>query len=89
MGLNIGIICESTGESAKISIKYKHLANYPLDVYCLMDGSKSMKPLKEILSAVSEELVKGLKKLSNNVQLGFGIFVDKPVLPYTDESGWK
>ncbi|MPC10064.1 Integrin beta-PS [Portunus trituberculatus] len=55
-----------------------------LDLYCLMDGSKSMSTSKEELASVTSKLVADLEKLSNNMRLGFGMFVDKPVLPYTD-----
>lgn len=77
------------GDSAKISVRYKHLSSYPLDLYCLMDGSKSMASSKEELASVTTQLVEDLEKLSSNMKLGFGMFVDKPVLPYTDMFVWS
>lgn len=60
-----------------------------MDLYCLLDGSKSMTELKSTLADVTNELVNGLKNMTTNLQLGFGMFVDKPVLPYTDMNSWK
>ncbi|KAK8383550.1 hypothetical protein O3P69_015779 [Scylla paramamosain] len=77
------------GDSARITVKYKHLSSYQLDLYCLMDGSKSMSSSKAELANVTYELVENLEKLSNNMQLGFGMFVDKPILPYTDMFVWS
>lgn len=72
------------GESINISFNYEHRVNYPMDLYCLMDGSTSMSEFKTLLSSVTKELVAGLMDITQNVQLGFGMFVDKPTLPYTD-----
>ncbi|KAG0714156.1 Integrin beta-1-B [Chionoecetes opilio] len=77
------------GESARIRVRYRHLSNYPLDVYCLMDGSRSMSILKTDLAKLTDDIVDGLQKISTNIQLGFGMFVDKPVLPYTDINMWS
>lgn len=54
-----------------------------------MDGSKSMASSKEELASVTTQLVEDLEKLSTNMKLGFGMFVDKPVLPYTDMFVWR
>lgn len=54
-----------------------------------MDGSKSMSSLKTDLSDLTNELVEGLETITNNIQLGFGMFVDKPMLPYTDMNTWR
>lgn len=43
-----------------------------------------MAKFKEQLSEVTSELVTGLMDITQNVNLGFGMFVDKPTLPYTD-----
>ncbi|XP_069973257.1 integrin beta-PS [Penaeus vannamei] len=69
-------------ETFNISLTYKHMANYPADIYYMMDGSKSMADDKDMLHSVGKELAEGMKKITSNLQLGFGIFVDKPVLPY-------
>lgn len=58
------------------------MANYPVDIYYMMDGSMSMADDKKMLHSVGDQLAGGMKNITSNVQLGFGIFVDKPVMPY-------
>ncbi|XP_063601077.1 integrin beta-PS-like [Penaeus indicus] len=65
-----------------ITLTYSHLNNYPADVYYMMDGSKSMADDKKMLSTLGKKLAEGMKQITSNLQLGFGIFIDKPVLPY-------
>lgn len=48
----------------------------------MMDGSKSMEDDKDMLYTLGESLAEGMKEITTNLQLGFGIFIDKPVLPY-------
>lgn len=48
----------------------------------MMDGSQSMADDKDMLHSLGEKLAEGMKEITTNFQLGFGIFVDKPVLPY-------
>lgn len=77
------------GESARIILSYEHHVSYPIDLYVLLDGSSSMTSYKGRISDATSEIVKGLNNITTNVQLGFGVFVDKPVLPYTDLNSWK
>lgn len=65
-----------------ITLTYSHSNNYPADVYYMMDGSKSMEDDKDMLYTLGESLAEGMKEITTNLQLGFGIFIDKPVLPY-------
>lgn len=37
---------------------------------------------KDMLYTLGESLAEGMKEITTNLQLGFGIFIDKPVLPY-------
>lgn len=68
---------------------YKHLRNYPVDLYYLMDDSRSMNDDKEMLSDLGIQLVESMKNLTNDFRLGFGVFVDKAVLPYISTVPWK
>nr|XP_053629531.1 integrin beta-PS-like isoform X2 [Cherax quadricarinatus] len=70
------------GEAQTIKFTYKHLKNYPVDLYYLMDGSKSMKDDKEMLTQLGKQLVESIKNITSNFRVGFGIFVDKAILPY-------
>lgn len=78
-----------SGESTRITLDYTHQVNYPMDLYFLMDGSKSMAQVKSNLSEVTDDVVAGLLEIFTDIQLGFGMFIDKPVLPYTDMNAWK
>lgn len=54
----------------------------PLDLYYLMDLSQSMEDDKKKLSLLGKELTKRMSKITKNFKLGFGSFVDKPIMPY-------
>ena len=53
-----------------------------MDLYYLMDLSKSMEDDKEKLSALGDLLAETMQNLTSNFRLGFGSFVDKVVMPY-------
>ena len=61
---------------------YEQALDYPVDLYYLMDLSKSMEDDKRKLSSLGEILANGMQKLTSNFALGFGSFVDKVVSPY-------
>ncbi|CAH1118909.1 unnamed protein product [Phaedon cochleariae] len=69
-------------QSYSISMKYTQAEDYPVDLYYLMDLSKSMNDDKEKLSTLGDKLAATMKKLTSNFRLGFGSFVDKVVMPY-------
>lgn len=43
---------------------------------------------KDMLYSLGEQLAEGMKEITNNLYLGFGIFIDKPVLPYISTVPW-
>lgn len=61
---------------------YRPAKNYPLDLYYLMDMTWSMRDDKDTLSHVGTDLTKTLHNLTENYNLGFGTFVDKPAMPF-------
>lgn len=69
-------------QSYSIYMKYTQAEDYPVDLYYLMDLSKSMYDDKEKLSYLGDKLATTMKKLTSNFRLGFGSFVDKVVMPY-------
>ncbi|XP_056640802.1 integrin beta-PS isoform X1 [Diorhabda sublineata] len=69
-------------QSYSISMQYTQAEDYPVDLYYLMDLSKSMYDDKEKLSYLGDSLANTMKKLTSNFRLGFGSFVDKVVMPY-------
>ena len=64
--------------------EYAQAEDYPVDLYYLMDLSKSMEDDKKKLSDLGELLVKSMTKITSNFCLGFGSFVDKVVMPYVN-----
>merc|ERR1719435_657957 len=69
-------------EAYEMSFQYEQAVDYPVDLYYLMDLSKSMEDDKEKLSALGDLLAEAMQKLTSNFRLGFGSFVDKVVMPY-------
>jgi len=45
------------GQVTNISVQFQQAQDYPIDLYCLMDLSNSMRDDKENLENVSHELV--------------------------------
>ncbi|XP_077302935.1 position-specific antigen beta subunit myospheroid isoform X2 [Arctopsyche grandis] len=69
-------------EVYKMNVRYAQAEDYPVDLYYLMDLSKSMQDDKEKLSALGDLLSESMKNITSNFKLGFGSFVDKVVMPY-------
>ncbi|XP_022307224.2 integrin beta-PS-like [Crassostrea virginica] len=63
-------------------LEFRLAQNYPVDLYYLMDLSNSMKDDKENLANLGIKIAEEMNTLSNGFKLGFGSFVDKPVMPY-------
>jgi len=69
-------------EAYNMDFFYEQAIDYPVDLYYLMDLSKSMEDDKEKLSALGDMLAEAMQRLTSNFKLGFGSFVDKVVMPY-------
>ena len=69
-------------EAHEMDFHYEQAVDYPVDLYYLMDLSKSMEDDKEKLSALGDLLAETMQNLTSNFRLGFGSFVDKVVMPY-------
>lgn len=65
-----------------ITLKYAR-AEYPVDLYYLMDLSFSMKDDKDTLETLGWNLEELMRKFTSDFRLGFGSFVDKVFRPYT------
>lgn len=66
----------------KLKVRYSQAVDYPVDLYYLMDLSKSMEDDKEKLSDLGNLLSDTMRNLTSNFRLGFGSFVDKVLMPY-------
>lgn len=69
-------------EAHNLDFFYEQAQDYPVDLYYLMDLSKSMEDDKEKLSALGDLLAATMQNITSNFRLGFGSFVDKVVMPY-------
>ncbi|KAM3607771.1 uncharacterized protein V6R79_013611 [Siganus canaliculatus] len=77
------------GRSTTFSVSFKRVQGYPVDLYYLMDLSYSMKDDLESVKELGKDLFKALKDITSHAQIGFGAFVDKTVLPYTNTNEKK
>uniref|UniRef100_A0A8C1QP49 Integrin beta n=1 Tax=Cyprinus carpio TaxID=7962 RepID=A0A8C1QP49_CYPCA len=70
------------GSQLSFQIQVQQPEDHPVDIYYLMDLSASMfddlKMIKDLGSTLSKEMA----KLTSKFRLGFGSFVEKPVLPF-------
>ncbi|XP_055388340.1 integrin beta-PS isoform X2 [Condylostylus longicornis] len=69
-------------EAHKLHFQYAQAEDYPVDLYYLMDLSKSMEDDKEKLSILGDLLSQTMRNITSNFRLGFGSFVDKVLMPY-------
>jgi len=69
-------------QSYDMQVQYAQAEDYPVDLYYLMDLSKSMEDDKDKLSELGELLAERMQSITSNFRLGFGSFVDKVVMPY-------
>ncbi|KAF9802381.1 hypothetical protein SFRURICE_009063 [Spodoptera frugiperda] len=66
----------------KLTFAYSRAQDYPVDLYYLMDLSRSMKNDKEKLSTLGSLLSATMRNMTSMFRIGFGSFVDKLVMPY-------
>ncbi|XP_037042429.1 integrin beta-PS-like [Bradysia coprophila] len=69
------------GRKRNISVTFS-LEKHPLDLYYLMDFSGSMADDKANVVKLSSSLLELLANLTDDFRIGFGTFVDKPILPF-------
>lgn len=70
------------GQPAKFSFQVRQAEDYPVDLYYVMDLSKSMEDDLNSLKVLGARLAEEMSKITRNFRLGFGSFVDKVVMPY-------
>lgn len=69
-------------EPYNLKVNYAQAEDYPVDLYYLMDLSKSMEDDKDKLSKLGDTLSDTMRNITSNFKLGFGSFVDKVLMPY-------
>ncbi|XP_038575705.1 integrin beta-2 [Micropterus salmoides] len=77
------------GLPTTFSVSFKRVQGYPVDLYYLMDLSYSMKDDLANVKELGKDLFAALSKVTEHAQIGFGAFVDKTVLPYTNTNKEK
>lgn len=70
------------GDTKKFRITYRKVSDYPVDLYYVMDLSNSMKDDLKTLQTLGTKLADDISNVTENVQLGFGTFVDKVMMPF-------
>uniref|UniRef100_A0A8C6M7N1 Integrin beta n=1 Tax=Nothobranchius furzeri TaxID=105023 RepID=A0A8C6M7N1_NOTFU len=71
------------------TVSFSRAEGYPVDLYYLMDLSYSMKDDLNNVKGLGQDLFAALKKITKDATIGFGAFVDKTVLPYTNTNKEK
>uniref|UniRef100_A0A4D5R9L8 Integrin beta n=1 Tax=Scolopendra viridis TaxID=118503 RepID=A0A4D5R9L8_SCOVI len=66
----------------ELALQFRQAEDYPVDLYYLMDLSKSMEDDKDKLAQLGDLLAQKMSNITKNFRLGFGSFVDKTVMPY-------
>ncbi|CAI5670719.1 unnamed protein product [Oreochromis niloticus] len=77
------------GLPVSFNVSFKAAEGHPVDLYYLMDLSYSMKDDLENVKLLGTDLFAALRKITNHARIGFGAFVDKTVLPYTNTNKEK
>lgn len=69
-------------DSKVFTVQVRQVEDYPVDIYYLMDLSYSMKDDLEKIQTLGTKLGERMRKVTSNLRIGFGAFVDKPMSPY-------
>lgn len=70
------------GSRVTFQVNVQPTEDYPVDIYYLMDLSASMIDDLEMIKGLGSSLSQEMAKLTSKFRMGFGSFVEKPVLPY-------
>jgi protocadherin alpha len=70
------------GSKVNITLQYFDTENKPLDLYYIMDLSATMDDDKPKVATLGTTLARRIRDLTSNVQIGFGSFIDKPIIPF-------
>lgn len=70
------------GSQVSFQVQIQHTEDYPVDIYYLMDLSASMVDDLEMIKDLGSTLSQEMAKLTSKFRMGFGSFVEKPVLPF-------
>nr|KAG5690040.1 hypothetical protein BaRGS_009847 [Batillaria attramentaria] len=71
------------GKGVKFDATFRAAKNFPVDLYFLFDVSATMASTLKQLSELAIQMADAIKNISTNYQLGYGVFQDKVILPFT------
>ncbi|XP_036814835.1 integrin beta-2 isoform X1 [Oncorhynchus mykiss] len=71
------------------TLDFQRVEGYPVDLYYLMDLSYSMEDDLRSIKTLGNELFNALQGITKKGRIGFGSFVDKTVLPFTNTNPEK
>ncbi|XP_015705844.1 integrin beta-7 isoform X1 [Coturnix japonica] len=71
------------GEELSFAVRFRRARAVPVDLYFLLDLSYSMRDDLQLLQRLGTELLHALHNASSAARIGFGSFVDKPLLPFS------
>uniref|UniRef100_A0AAR2L253 Integrin beta n=1 Tax=Pygocentrus nattereri TaxID=42514 RepID=A0AAR2L253_PYGNA len=77
------------GQPYTFDFTFKRADGYPVDLYYLMDLSYSMNDDLKNVKNLGIGLLNSLKRITGYARIGFGSFVDKTLLPFTDTNEEK
>ncbi|XP_035379481.1 integrin beta-2 isoform X2 [Electrophorus electricus] len=77
------------GHPFTFEFKFQRAEGYPVDLYYLMDLSYSMGDDLKNVKNLGIQLLNKLKSITGHARIGFGSFVDKTLLPFTDTNEEK
>lgn len=69
------------GMPETFNFSFKGAQDYPVDLYFLLDASKTMENIKNMTAEQGQKIYLAIKEMTSNVHLGFGTFIDKRMLP--------
>lgn len=72
-------------EVQQFTIQVQPAPNYPVELYYLMDLSKSMEDDLNKLKTLGTSIAQEISNITKNYRLAFGSFVDKTVSPFVED----
>ncbi|XP_059140865.1 integrin beta-1-like [Physella acuta] len=76
-------------EDRVIQLVFRAANNFPVDLYFLFDNSLSMEKQIQTLGTLANNIGLSIRNISSNFTMGYGVFQDKVILPFTDTSPLK
>ncbi|CAG7720128.1 unnamed protein product, partial [Allacma fusca] len=73
------------GEKINLTARFSFERKRSLDLYYLLDASCTMQKFRKGLTDLAGDLTTRLAEITKDIRLGFGSFIDKPVMPFISD----